>query len=82
MATDFLCLSADRKMELAGAAKPTGDPGNQPPLSRLYSQLRSSAAKALLTAESAAIRAMADALPRKLSGKPGHSTRAKKQKRS
>jgi hypothetical protein len=67
----------------AGAAEPTGDPGNLPPLLRLYSELRSSIAKALLTAESAAIHAMADALPRKLSGKPGHNTRgAKKQKSS
>ena len=72
LAADFLRLSADKKMELAGAPEPTVDPGNLPPLPRLYSELRSSTAKALLMAESVAIRAMADALPRKLSGKPRH----------
>ncbi len=82
LAADFLCQSADKKMELAGAAKPTGDPGNQPPLPRLYSELRSSTAKALLTAESVAIRAMAAALPRKLSAKPGHRARAAKKQKS
>jgi DNA-binding PadR family transcriptional regulator len=82
LAADFLCQSADRKMELAGGAEPTGDPGNLPPLPRLYSELRSSTAKALLTAESVAVRAMADALPRKLSGKPGHRARAAKKRKS
>ena len=67
---------------IAGAAEPIGDPGKLPPLPRLYSELRSSTAKALLTAESVAIRAMADALPRKLSGKPGHNTRGTKKQKS
>ncbi len=82
LSADFLRQSADKKMELAGGAEPTGNPGNLPPLPRWYRELRSSTARALLTAESVAIRAMADALPRKLSGKPGHSTRAAKKQKS
>jgi hypothetical protein len=82
LAADFLRQSADKKMESAGATEPIGDPGKLPRLPRLYSDLRSSTAKALLTAESAAIRAMADALPRKLSGKPGDSTRSGKKQKS
>jgi hypothetical protein len=65
------------------AFEPIANPRGLPLLPRWYSDLRSSTAKALLTAESAAIRAMADALPRKLSGKPTHGNRAaKKQKGS
>ena len=83
LAADFLRQSADKKMELVAAAEPIGNPRGLPLLPRWYSDLRSSTAKALLTAESAAIRAMADALPRKLSGKPTHGNRAaKKQKGS
>jgi hypothetical protein len=83
LAADFLRQSADRKMESVAASEPTGNPGDLLPLPRWYNDLRSSTAKALLTAESSAIRAMADALPRKFSGKPRHSTRAaKKQKGS
>jgi hypothetical protein len=64
-------------------AEPIGNPGALPLLPRWYSDLRFSTAKALLTAESAAIRAMAEALPRNLTGKSRHSTRAaKKQKGS
>jgi DNA-binding PadR family transcriptional regulator len=78
LAADFLRQSADLKM---AAAEPIGNSGALPPLPQWYSYLRSSTAKALLTAESWAIRAMADALPRKLSGRPSYSTRAtKKQK--
>jgi DNA-binding PadR family transcriptional regulator len=81
VAADFLRRSADMKMESAVAAKPMGNPAGLPVLPRWYCDLRSSTAKALLTAESAAIRAMADALPRQLSGRPRRSTRAaKKQK--
>jgi hypothetical protein len=80
LAADFLRQSADLKM---AAAKPIANSGALPPLPQWYSYLRSSTAKALLTAESSAIRAMADALPRKLSGRPSYSTRAtKKQKGS
>jgi DNA-binding PadR family transcriptional regulator len=81
LAADFLRQSADKKMELAGATEPTRDPSNQPPLPRLYSDIRSSTAKALLTAESAAIRAMVDALPRKLSRRSSHNTRAAKRQK-
>ena len=82
LAADFLRQSADMKVESAAAVESIGNPGELP-LSQWYSYLRSSTAKALLTAESSAIRAMADALPRKLPGKLGHSTRAaKKQKGS
>ena len=79
LAADFLRQSADKKMELVAAAKPMGDPAALPLLPRWYGDLRSSAAKTLLTAESAAIRDMADALPRKLSGGARHSTRAAKK---
>jgi hypothetical protein len=68
-------------MESVAAAEPMGNSDTLPPLPRWYSDLRSSTAKALLKAESAAIRAMADALPRKLSGKPGHRTPAGKKHR-
>jgi DNA-binding PadR family transcriptional regulator len=83
LAADFLRQSGDKKMESVTAAEPIGDPGKLSPLPRLYSELRSSTTKALLTAESAAIRAMAGALPRKLSDKPRPRARApKKQKDS
>jgi DNA-binding PadR family transcriptional regulator len=83
LAAAFLRQSADKKMELVVAAEPISNPGALPPLPRWYSDLRSSTATALFTAESAAIRAMADALPRKLSGRARHSTRASnKQKGS
>ena len=81
-AADFLRQSADMKVASVAAVEPMDNPGNLPPLPHWYSYLRSSTAKALLTAESVAIRTMADALPRKLSGKPGHSTRAAKKQNS
>jgi DNA-binding PadR family transcriptional regulator len=81
LAADFLRRSADKKMESVAVAEPIGNPGAPPPLPRWYSYLRSSTERALLTAESAAIRAMADALPRKLSSRLRYSTRvAKKHK--
>ncbi len=76
LAVDFLRRSADRRMESVATVEPMGNPGEMPPLPHWYHDLRSSTAKALLTAESMAIRAMADALPRKLTGKPGHITPA------
>jgi hypothetical protein len=83
LAADFLRKSADKKMDAVGAVEPMGDPGKLPTLPRLYSELRSATTKAVLTAESTAIRAMAEALPRKFSRKPGPSTRTtKKQKGS
>jgi hypothetical protein len=83
LAADFLLQSADMKVASVAAVESIGNPGKLHPLPRWYSDLRSSTKKALLMAESAAIRAMADALLRKLSGKPKPSTRAaKKQKGS
>ena len=80
LAADFLRQSADKKMELVAAAEPIGHPAALPPLPRWYSDLRSSTAKALLTAESAALRAMADALPRNLSSGARHRPRAAKKR--
>jgi DNA-binding PadR family transcriptional regulator len=81
LAADFLRQSADMKVALVAAVESIGNPGKLPPLPRWYSDLRSLAAKALLTSESVAIRAMAEALPQNLSGKPRRSIRAaKKQK--
>jgi DNA-binding PadR family transcriptional regulator len=83
LAADFLRQSADKKMESVTTAEPIRNLGALPPLPQWYSDLRSSTAKALLTAESAAIRAMADALPKKVSHGSSHGTRAtKKQKGS
>jgi DNA-binding PadR family transcriptional regulator len=79
LAADFLRQSADEKMELVAAAKPMDNPVGVPLLPRWYGELRSSTAKTLLTAESEAIRAMADALPLKLSSGARHSTRAAKK---
>jgi DNA-binding PadR family transcriptional regulator len=82
-AADFLRRSADRKMESIGAPEPIDDLSALAPLARWYSELRSSAARTLLTAESSTIRAMAEALPRNLTEKPRRSIRAaKKQKGS
>jgi hypothetical protein len=67
------------KMELVAAAEPIGNPGLLPPLPQWYSDLRSSTAKALLKAESAAIRHMAEALPQNLTGNPRRSIRAAKR---
>jgi len=82
LAADFLCQSADKKMESIASAELTGGPGAVAPLARWYTDLRSETAKAVLTAESEALRAMADALPRKLTGKPPkRSTRPPKPQR-
>jgi DNA-binding PadR family transcriptional regulator len=78
-AADFLRRSADRKMESIGAPETIDDLSALAPLARWYSDLRSSAARTLLTAESSTIRAMADALPWKLSDKPKYSIRAAKK---
>jgi hypothetical protein len=81
LAADFLRQSADKKMESVAAIEPMGNLDKLPGLPRWYSDLRSSTAKALLTAESAAIRAMANALPQKLLDKPRHSIRGAKKPR-
>jgi hypothetical protein len=56
----------------------TAGSGAVAPLARWYTDLRAATAKALLTAESEAIRALADALPRKLTVRPRLSARASK----
>lgn len=78
LAADFLRQSADKKTESIAAAELTDNPGAVVPLARWYTDLRSETAKALLSAESEAIRAMAEALPRKLTGRPARSTRPPK----
>jgi DNA-binding PadR family transcriptional regulator len=80
LAADFLCQSADKKMEAIAAAELTGGTGGTlAPLARWYTDLRSATATALLAAESEAIRAMAEALPRKLTGKMKRSIRIPKR---
>ena len=66
-------------MESIAAAELTGGPGAVVPLAQWYTDLRSETSKALLTAESEALRAMAEALPRSLTGKSWHNTRAPKK---
>ena len=78
LAVDFLRQSADKKTESIAAAELTDNPGAVVPLARWYTYLRSETAKALLSAESESIRAMADALPRSLTGKRRRSARPPK----
>jgi hypothetical protein len=78
IAAEFLRESAYKKMAAQATAQPTADPGKVAPLARWYCEMRSTAAKALLTAECSAIRAMADSLPRNLNGKRGRNTRPPK----
>ena len=78
LAADFLRQSAEKKTESIAAAELTGNPGAVVPLARWYTDLRSATAKALVTAEAEAIRVIAGALPRKLTGKPKRSARAPK----
>jgi DNA-binding PadR family transcriptional regulator len=75
VAVDFLRESAYKKMEVQAAAEPTSNLGEVAPLARWYCEMRSAAAKALLTAECSVIRAMADSLPRSLTSKPTRSRR-------
>jgi DNA-binding PadR family transcriptional regulator len=78
IAAEFLRESAYKKLETQEGGQPDGDPRKVTPLARLYGEMRSAAAKALLTAECSAIRAMADSLPRSLTGKHGRNTRPPK----
>jgi DNA-binding PadR family transcriptional regulator len=78
-AADFLRQSADKKMESIAATEPTSDA--TAPLARWYTDLRSATAKALVRSEAEAIRAMAGALPRKLTGKPKRSAGSVKRHR-
>jgi DNA-binding PadR family transcriptional regulator len=79
LAADFLRQSADKKMESIDATEPTSDATAL--LARWYTDLRSATAKALVTSEAEAIRAMADALPRKLTGKPKRSAGSVKRQK-
>ena len=81
LATNFLRQSGDKKIESIATAELSDNPGAVVPLARWYTDLRSATTKALLTAEADAIRAMADALPRKLTGEPRRSTRPPKPQR-
>jgi DNA-binding PadR family transcriptional regulator len=74
LAANFLRQSADNKMEAQDAAEATADQSAVAPLARYYDEMRSAATKALLTAECSVIRAMADSLPKSLTGKRGRST--------
>ena len=76
LAADFLRRSADKKMESIATMELAGDPGTVTPLARWYTEVRSEAAKALLTAESSVIRSMADTLPRTLRGKTKRRARS------
>jgi hypothetical protein len=69
----FLRQSADERVESLAAADVTSRSDAVPALAQWYTDLRSNMAKALLTAESQAIRAMAEALPRSLTGKRSRS---------
>jgi hypothetical protein len=68
IAQSFLRQVGDMKMESVAATKLTSDA--VAPLARWYTDLRSSAGKALLAAEADAIRVVVDSLPKKLNGKP------------
>jgi DNA-binding PadR family transcriptional regulator len=81
LAADFLRQSGDKKMESIATTELAGDQGDVTPLARWYTDLRSETAKALLTAESEAIRAMAEALPRKLIGKSRRSAGSVKRQK-
>ena len=76
LAADFLRKSGDKKMESIATTDLAGDPGDVTPLARWYTDVRSEAAKALLTAECSVIRSMADTLPRTLRGKTKRSARS------
>jgi DNA-binding PadR family transcriptional regulator len=82
IAAGFLRESAHKKMALQANAEPTSDSGKVAPLARWYCEMRSTAARALLTAECSAIRAMADTLPRSLTGKTRRRTPTPKRKGS
>ena len=76
LAADFLRQSGDKKMESIAAAELTAGSVAAVPLARWYTDVRSEAAKALLTAECSVIRSMADTLPRTLRGKTKRRARS------
>jgi DNA-binding PadR family transcriptional regulator len=81
LATDFLRQSGDKKMESIATTELALDPGDVTPLARWYTDLRSATTKALLTSEAEAIRAMADSLPRNLTGMPKANKRSTKSQK-
>jgi DNA-binding PadR family transcriptional regulator len=81
LAATFLRKSADEREESLAATNLTSSSDAVPPLAQWYTDLRCNTAKALLTAESQAIRAMAEALPRSLTGKRSRSAGTSKKLR-
>lgn len=79
LAAALLRKSADERVESLAATDVTSSSDAAHPLTQWYTHLRSNAAKALLTAESQVIRAMAEALPRSLTGKRRHSANTSKK---
>jgi hypothetical protein len=78
-ADDLLRRAAQITMESMGASDPAKDLTTVAPLARWQSELRSSGAKMMLAAQSSAIVAMADALPRESHWKTyAHPSAAKK----
>jgi DNA-binding PadR family transcriptional regulator len=78
LAATFLRKSADERVE-SPATHLTASSDDLPPLARWYTDLRSNTASALLEAESRAIHAMAEALPKSLIGKRGRSAVTRKK---
>lgn len=70
---EFLRRSAEQKADLITGVGQVSDSLDGVPLARWYSQLRSASAKALLVAESEALRVMADSLPKDLPRRPKRS---------
>jgi DNA-binding PadR family transcriptional regulator len=79
LAIEFLRQSGDKKIESMATIELTSDAAA--PLARWYADFRSETAKAVLRAESEAIRAMADSLPRSLTGKPEPNKRSTKSRK-
>jgi DNA-binding PadR family transcriptional regulator len=79
LAVEFLRQSGDKKIESMATIELTSDAAA--PLARWYADLRSETAKAVLRAESEAIRAMADSLPRSLTGKLKANERSTKSRK-
>ena len=67
LAAEFLRRSADKKGESIDFAEEENNSDFLSPLAYWYSKLRSASAKALIEAESEAVRSLIEALPRKLS---------------
>ncbi len=80
LATDFLHRSADKKTESIATAQLTDNPGAVVLLARWYTEFRSETAKAVFRAESEAIRALAEVLPRKLNSRRRNTGTLRTQK--